>query len=512
MGPESSGSARFGVWPLLLAHVLIALPLAYFLNVWADEASTLHTTQHGFVEAFRNAAANEKQAPLYFWVLSLWRSLNDSIFFARLFSIICSVAAIKLFAGLAARLFEPRAALLATAFFALHPFLIWASLEIRVYSLVILLSVLLMRLFLDAFTIDDQGASWRREIPFLVVALTALYTNYYLGFLLVGLFVALLMMKKWPAVRDYVLLMLVAGAAFVPMALSMVSQFAANTGGFQEPRSVVEGIRFLWHHFLTFVLPAGILFGDSDLAITTARLWIVRVALAFVAVLTVWRRSRLSRRTITTAAGVATIVCGLLAAYFLLGADYIAIRHLSVLFAPLLIFIVLLLADLFDESESKTRLGRAAIGAGGILVLLSFAYSLTVLHPHMTKRGDWERIGVFIEQNEAQMGQPIVVFPAFEALALPYHYHGKNRVLPNARFFDFEPQAEFGSPDSRAREIEYVISAIPRDSEGLWLAVSEECIISETCRPLENFVLANYTIEIEKDFYLERLYLLRKKQ
>ena len=106
----------FNVSLLIILHLLIVLPLAYSLNIWGDEGSTLHTTQHGFFDAFQNAGASERQAPLYFWMMSLWRSINGSIFFARLFSIFCSVSAIKLFADLTRRLFEPRSALLATAF------------------------------------------------------------------------------------------------------------------------------------------------------------------------------------------------------------------------------------------------------------------------------------------------------------------------------------------------------------------------------------------------------------
>jgi uncharacterized membrane protein len=132
---------------LIVVHLAIAVPLAYLLNIWADEASTYYSTQHGLIHALQNAANDEKQAPLYFWLLSVWRLLDGSIFFARLFSVVCSVAAIKVFSGLALRMLQPRAALLATAFFALHPFLFWASTETRVYSLVILLSAALVSLF-----------------------------------------------------------------------------------------------------------------------------------------------------------------------------------------------------------------------------------------------------------------------------------------------------------------------------------------------------------------------------
>src|SRR5688500_16172358 len=132
---------------IIAIHLAVALPLAYHLNIWVDEASSLYASEHGFWNAFQNAGQEQKQAPLYFWLLSFWREIDGSIFFVRLFSILCGIISIMLFAELVSRVLERRGAMLVVGFFGLHPFLIWASLEIRVYSLVILLTIILMRSF-----------------------------------------------------------------------------------------------------------------------------------------------------------------------------------------------------------------------------------------------------------------------------------------------------------------------------------------------------------------------------
>ena len=129
----------------------------------------------------------------------------------------------------------------------------------------------------------------------------------------------------------------------------------------------------------------------------------------------------------------------------------------------------------------------------------------------MAKRGDWARVGAFIQENEAP-GQPIIVFTTYDVLSLPYHYHGVNRILPDERFFEFESEATFGSENSLKRETDFVISEIPADAEMIWLVVSEKCLVTDACHPLENYVRANYTIEKEQEFYLEKVYLLKKKQ
>ena len=503
----------FNVSLLIILHLLIVLPLAYSLNIWGDEGSTLHTTQHGFFDAFQNAGASERQAPLYFWMMSLWRSINGSIFFARLFSIFCSVSAIKLFADLTRRLFEPRSALLATAFFALHPFLIWASVEIRVYSLVILLSILLLKFLFESFsgeTNDDaRGHSTRDAALFCVTAIAALYSNYYLGFLLAGCFVALLAARRWAEARKYFLLMIIAGIGFLPMAIDVRSQFAGNTAGYQEERSLIIGIRQLWHHFLTFILPSEVFPDDDPSLADVIRVWTVRAILLIAGIFTVKNRQKVSYRTISLGVITTVILAGLLAAYFAVGLQFVEVRHASVLFVPIILFIASLFSDIFGGIEDRPA-GKLAVAAIGFLVLASFSYALITLYPNIAKRGDWARVAQYIQQNEAP-NQPIIVFQTFDAMALPYHYSGVNKILPDERFMDFEVEAEGGTADSMKRQTDFTISKIPADAAEIWLVENDKCRVTEACVPLENFVQANYTVIEEQEFYRENVRLLKRK-
>ena len=496
----------------IVLHLVIAIPMAWMLNIWVDEASTLYATQHGFLTAFQTAAIEQKQAPLYFWILSVWRYLGESIFFARLFSIICSLFAIKLFAGLAQRLFSPAAALMLTLFLAFHPYLIWASVEIRVYSLVILLSVVLLHLFFEGFGNDDRtephSSLLYPKVWFLFAVIISLYTNYYLGFVIAGLGASLLVSGKWRDVRTFTLLMVVAGIAFFPMILVMRAEFMAKTGGFLEERTVLDGIQTIWNHTLTFILPTEIFPGSERSAVSLVRIWIVRFTIVLIATMAAVKYKQITQNTITL--GCIAAVTGLFffGAYFVVGPSYIVIRHASMLFVPLVLFLASIIADTLGNMRPERK--KIAAFALGVVVLASFSYATVHLFPNMTKRGDWVRVGEFIQQNESP-GQPIVVFITYEALALRYNYSGVNRVLPDDRFFEYGPEATPGSPDSLNREIAFVISTIPADAEHLWLAVGEKCTTTEACIPLQNYIEANYTIETEKDFYQERLYLLKKK-
>ncbi len=517
-------SSRLLVFFCLL-HLIIALPLAYFLNIWSDEASTLYTTENGLVQTFHNVFADEKQAPLYFLLLSVWRTLDHSIFFARCFSIVFSLLAISIFYRLVRKFFDENTSGFITAFFALHPFLIWASLEIRVYSLVVLFSVLLLKFFFDGYLNDEdisrKGA--KAQMFYILIAIGALYTNYYLGFLLVGNFIALVVLRKWRTAKSYFLQMLIVGAAILPLMWMIKTQIGATIGDVQTPRTLAEGLRLIWNAGLNFVLPTEIFPPEDITLVSFIRLWLVRLAILVGAVLVIKRRKTTDKRIFAFGAISATTGVFLLGAYFLLGDIYVEIRHAAVLFAPLILFAAFVLKEMFagpKAEEEKRRKGDEEISGRKSLsplllfslspLLLLFVYSVYTLYPQAAKRGDWARVATYIRERE-KPNQPIIVFTVFDALNLPYYYRGVNRILPDERFFNWGLEGEHGGAESLKSEIDFALSKIPPETQELWLATGERCQTTKACEPLENFVEANYTIIEEKDFYKERVRLLRKK-
>ena len=505
----NESQAKKIVFLLIILHLAVALPLGFYLNVWADEGSTLATTGGGFFAALHNFY-DEKQAPLYFWMLSVWREINHSIFFARLFSIICSALAIKFFYDLTKRFFRLETAVIITAIFAPHPFLIWASLEIRLYSLVVLQSVLLLLFFADGFLNDAEnvsgeakGAVRRARVYFILTAVFALYTNYYNGFLLVGFFAALLVAGRRQAARIYFWQMFIVGATLLPLAWIINRQFFGRAAVFQPPRSFFDGLRILWNHFLTFVLPTELLSGaDDPSTISILRVWLARPAI--LAAIFVFVKSRKKPGDNILIFGAITLIGNLclFAVYFIISDEIVALRHASIIFVPTLLFAAAVAVETLPRRAAPFLLGVTAI---------FFAYSIFNLYPHLAKRGDWARVAAYIEANE-QPGDVIVVFRSFDVPAFRAQYRGANKILPDEKIFDWDIEDDFGKPDAFRQQIEFVTGEIPPDAETVWLATGESCQISESCAPLEKFVAAHYTIERSADFYLERVRLLRRKK
>lgn len=494
---------------LVILHAFIALPLAFSLNVWVDEASTLYTTANGVIAAFGSLFTDEKQAPLYFLLLSLWRSIDHSIFFARLFSVACSLLSIVVFFRLAGKIWDRRNALTLTALFAFHPFLFWASLEIRLYSFVILITCLLFNFFVDGFFSQESESdelSLRRKrarILFALTASAALYTNYYLGFPIVGCLGALLITKKWKAAKTYVLLMVAVGVSILPLFYIVSLQFADRVASFQETKSVAEALRIIWNHFLTFALPTEIYTPEDQTTISLVRLWIVRLSIVGALIFFIKSKFRDLDKNIAAFAAISAVSAFfLIFVYFQLGSAYVEIRHAAVYFVSIFVLVGAIVFKLIPD-----RLRFLAL----LIVLSFYGYSLISLYPLNIKRGDWENAAAYISYHETP-AQPIVIFPVYETVALPQYYRGVNEILPDERKFAFFAEDAAGSVGRYERQIQFLISEIPAEASEIWLLTGDACSVGEACAPLEKFVEANYTVVQEQDLYREKVRLLRKKQ
>ena len=494
----------FFFYSLPLIHLAVALPLAYHLNIWSDEASSLYSTQDGFFVALGNSV-NEKQAPLYFIFLSLWRLLDSSIFFARLLSVVCSVFSIGAFFVIVRRFWDEKTALFATFFFSVHPYLFWASTEIRVYSLVITLSLFLLILFERCFLRDENRNAWRYP-AFAVLALISLYTNFYLGFLLAGFLVALVILKKVEAAKRYFVVMTFVGVLFFPMIWLAAANSSGSIDGTAFDYGTAEGLRRVWHHLLYFGLPTEMMPPENQTLISLFRLWAARLILlaGAGALFTGWLKPGPRMRFFGTLTFV--VAAFLTLSYFVIGTLYVEIRHAAVLFVPF----TLLLVAVFNRAAPSGMWRKRYFAVVGVVLIFFYSYGLTAIYPGWTKRGDWTRVAAYVEANE-ENGQPVVVFRCYEALAFTQSYEGVNKVLPDERFFDWNYEGEMGTVDVWPLQISYVISVIPRDRDFVWLVTEEDCQTSPACLPLENFVKENYTVVRQKDFYKERVRLLKKR-
>jgi hypothetical protein len=160
----------------------LALRLAVPRGIWLDEAISIHQAHLSLHGLFRNLYYGDRQPPLYH--LTLWltiRAFGDSGFAVRLPSLIAGTLVIPVLYQLGRELYDRRTGLIAGAFAAVSPLLIWYSQEVRMYELVSLFGLLAL---LTQLRVIRNGTmlNWAAYI----LATAALLWSDYFGLLLIG--------------------------------------------------------------------------------------------------------------------------------------------------------------------------------------------------------------------------------------------------------------------------------------------------------------------------------------
>jgi uncharacterized membrane protein len=503
MNNKTSTSFEKYLAPFLLAlNAAISLPFAYALNIWTDEASTMESTRGGFLQSWNLALADERQAPLYFALIGALREINDSVFFVRLFSIACSLAAIKFFSD-AAKIYLPENARgLTVAAFALHPFLILQNTEARGYTMTVLLAVLLLKFFHKGFSAEKEDRL--AQVVYLLLAIVSLYTNYYLGFVLAGNFLALLTIRRWRAAGQYLCFMAAAAAFVAPLFISFTQQFSTNSQDYLGTTTLFVAARNCWQLLQTFILPLDP-YSDEVSAMSVARLWLVRAGvLALIVGFLLKRPKNISNELLTLLAILVGAAAFLVLAHMQIGIRFVQIRHAAVIFPVTLLLVFVAANEIFT---------RRGVWLWSALLAVFIPYSLFTMFTPLAKRGDWARVAEYVQQNESA-GQPIVVFQTYDIVGFRHYYRGQNPILPDGKVTEWSFEADFGQTNTNRSEIEFVISQIPANSRQIWLLTGDLCDNPKTtasCASLQDFIDAYYTVISEQNFHLEKARLLERK-
>lgn len=499
-------SRRVGitVGAIVIAHALLCGVLASSLNVWLDEAFSLETSESGMGVAFRRAIDFEMQPPAYFTLLAAWRKLGDGYVFARVLSMLCTVGALLLTARLWRRLcprVHPGWVVAALAF---HPFTIYAAVEIRLYALAMLLSVILLDLYFANY-FDPKGASRAGRAQFTAASVAALWTQFYMGFLLAMLGAALVVRRRWRAVAAYLAAMVVAAVALVPFVPGVTGQLEGHTHGVDERFGVVEQVKFVYQRLAYYALPRET---ESPRPIKLLRDAIVLTAAGALALRFARRRWRPQLCERTWALGL--VVAGLMASFVAAVAitrtqDLVLVRHTVAVFVPTVLLILLVAAE--------TGGPRAVVATAATMLAFAAADLATVYLPHPAKRGDWIEVARYIEARE-KPGQPILAFRAPTELPFAIHYRGVNPIVPVPRANDRDHWVLEDAQVHSTSEVNAFLDTLPGQPRELWLVTDtiwSTMGISFGHDILDRALDEHFSVEEERSFFASRVRLLERR-
>ncbi len=216
----------------LLIYITALVYLCRKLNVSIDEASSLNTTSKSIPYAVKQSTAFEGQPPLYFILLSVWRHINSSILFARLFSVLCILLAAIIFYRLVKLVSDKSDLKWMVVLFLVNPFTIFAATDIRLYALIIFFSLCSIYFFFCFYT----GNKSKYLFIFSIIGIAGLFTQYLYVFLIASLGLALLIYRGWKIFFKFCLFALPAGLIFLyniffkanPMDLALINSLGTT--------------------------------------------------------------------------------------------------------------------------------------------------------------------------------------------------------------------------------------------------------------------------------------------
>jgi hypothetical protein len=262
------------VW--VVAALGVVLRIARFLDnrsLWLDEAFlAINLTDKSFSDLFGRLEFLQS-APVGFLLAEkgVVTLLGDSEYSLRLIPLLASIASLALFAYVARRLLTPPVALLATAFFAVSPRLLYFSSEVKPYSSDVAVALLLLALALRAND-ERERRPFARLLPLALIAPVAVWISFpailVLGAVAVSLAIGPLLARDWRQIAvlgGLAAVWLASFGALYTVASTNVSRTedALFGGGGSHGNRVADVLEKAWSNFYD---PAGFQNGTNGLA------------------------------------------------------------------------------------------------------------------------------------------------------------------------------------------------------------------------------------------------------
>lgn len=403
--------SSFLFYIFLIGYGIGIIFLAYRLNLWEDESYSMHTSSNNLIDVIRLSYDFEGQPPFYFVILSIWRHINPGIFFARLLSTISIGISAFYFYRLVRLVSGADSSRWMIVIFLLNPFSVWAALEIRLYSLAILLSTILVYYFFLFFIRNKKKYLYL----FLFFALIGIYTQYFFTLEIFAFAISMLIFKGWKDFFKFCAYLIPVAVLFIPN-LFMIST---------QVEMIQELKKTKWEMIVDVLhAPQRLMFGQGMAPINNTVTKIVRILLIAAwmhSYFLLYKKQKVLSpelyRKINITLTVSIIVYLLYVAIVPIMNLGFEPRYTAILF-PLFILLLVIFKEYNLWSRNLIFCGIASYYA----VLLFMIYKTPI------KRYDFKTASDYVNTIERQT-EPIVLYSKVLLPPFSYYYHGRNKLM-----------------------------------------------------------------------------------
>ena len=186
MSSNNNNLGRGLIVTIIIACMCIVTALSVYVfqgfSIRLDESQSVWQSSHSPLTIL-NLIGQDVHVPLYPMILHGWIvAFGNDVGTIRILSLIFFLLSIPIFYVLGRRIYPAGIVLFATVLFSISPFMNWYANEARMYSLLVLVSLINMYFFIG-ITKNNSTSSW---LGFTVSALFGIYTHYFFWLLLLS--------------------------------------------------------------------------------------------------------------------------------------------------------------------------------------------------------------------------------------------------------------------------------------------------------------------------------------
>ncbi len=460
---------------LIFVFLITYLIIAFKINIWVDECFSLNTaSKHSLKEIIQTSIIFEAQPPLYFLLLSYWLKISSTLFFARTLSVLLIILSVFVIRKLV-QLTHNIDTVWLTALFLLNPFFFWASSESRCYALVIFFSALLSYIFYSTYVLKNKP----RRLIYILVAIIAVNTQYFVAIFLVSNAVHLIFIRDWKSFRNYILDMLPVIISIGWVIPFLNSEVVSHVGDFSSKQSFLEILKFLPSRIDNYIF-AGYLFPFKSIR------YFLFAGLVIFIFINLKKESTARFFTKNNIFITQAVVCGLsfLMIYPILGDDLLARRHSAIMFIPWLVCFFLIVQEL---SLTKKTIA---------LSVLALCYLLSNIntYSHPVKDFDVKNASGYILAHESE-NEPVLVYNNQIGMPIQKYYNGVNNliVFPDT-IKDTEPfDYTFLNRDIKTDDLSKILTKYEIGQDPFWVVYPDIAANMDNLNRLIELIHTKYT-------------------
>ena len=416
-------AATIAILAICVAYILFRFWRLTDSCLWFDEIFSVHAAEHPWGELFWFVAQDLIHPPLFYVLLKFWIGIGgDSIFWLRLLPILFSIVALVPFVFLCRELkLKTSATLLALTFFAANGSLIKYAQEVRMYSLLLCLSLFSIWLFARFFF---RGKNiWILT----VVNILLVYTHYFGWFVICSEITVILILQRIK-IRHVLIMVGIALVSYTPWIIAILK--AANTGADVKQNIdwiAAPNLRSLIDFVFDLIEPFYFQQSSADVSthiFITLPLLII-IASAKILYLLNWKNeAEKDRFYMLSILSIVPLVLAFVLSW-LLPVSIWGSRHLIVVFAPVMIIVTIYITDFATKS-----IRYVFVAAIAVLIGIAFVFQVRTEQPKFIWCS-WESLAHQLILTPHYLAQPKPLY-VFEDL-VAYHFWFATRELPNFR-------------------------------------------------------------------------------